>query len=104
MTRPRERRAEPRVGRYFECTWLSDFGPTKARVSDLSLTGCFIDSRSTPLVGQAVDEIVVWREGGEPLTLTGVVVHSTRGVGFAVRFTEMNDGLRAALGALLAQP
>jgi len=95
-----ERRRRHRVEQYFDCSWLSDYGEEVCRVSSLSPTGCYIEGRfSVPPVGSPIQAITVTLPTG-PITVQGEVVHAMPGVGFAVRFTEVDDRARARLTAL----
>ncbi|MGH9255247.1 MAG: PilZ domain-containing protein [Vicinamibacterales bacterium] len=96
----RERRQ--RVVQYFDCTWDSQWRPMNARISNLSPTGCYIDSRfNVPAVGEPVESITVTPSAENPLVLHGTVIDSTRGIGFAVRFAELDEDTRERLRALL---
>lgn len=96
------REQRQRVVQYFDCTWVSQWGPMNARISSLSPTGCYIDSRfSVPAVGETVENITVTPRAENPLVLHGTVIDATRGVGFAVRFTELDEATRERLNALL---
>jgi hypothetical protein len=93
-----------RIKRYFECNWVSDEGSEQTRVSSISPTGCFIDSRSSvPPAGTHLQEISVALPGGE-LTLEGTVIGATHGTGFAVRFTGVNREARSRLCRLVGVP
>ena len=90
-----------RIERYFDCYWVSVWGDQKARVSSISPTGCYIDSRSiVPAEGTHLPEISVALPGGE-LTLEGTVIGATPGAGFAVRFTGVNREARTRLCRLV---
>ena len=96
-----DRRKRFRVEQYFDCTWLSEFGEERCRVSSLSTTGCFIECRFTvPHVGTSVSGITVTLPTGE-ITLQGTVVSATKGVGFAIRFTDIDATALARLTALV---
>ena len=96
-----ERRQQHRIEQYFECTWLSAWGEEKSRVNSLSPTGCYIESRFTvPAQGASVSEITFTLPTG-PLTVQGEVVSATPGVGFAVRFTQVDADTNARLRALV---
>jgi hypothetical protein len=91
-----------RVVQYFECNWLSEWGTVEARLSNLSPTGCYIDSRfAVPAVGEPVQELTVKPTAEEPIVLHGTVVDSTRGIGFAVRFGDLDPEIRRRLDDLL---
>jgi hypothetical protein len=87
---------------YFDCTWASQWGPHKARVSNLSPTGCYIDSRFlVPAIGETIEDITVDPSDAPPLALRGVVIDATRGIGFAVRFGELDADTRDRLRSLV---
>ena len=96
-----ERRQQQRIEQYFECTWLSAWGEEKSRANSLSPTGCFIESRfSAQTQGASVPGITFTLPTG-PLTVQGEVVSATPGVGFAVRFTQVDADTSARLSALV---
>ena len=96
-----ESRRDPRVNHYFDCRWFGKWGATDARLDDLSVSGCHVVNRfSTPSMGETV-EIDVVRTAADPLLLSGEVVHVERGVGFSVRFGEVNADIRAQIAALM---
>ncbi len=100
---PSERRQRLRVEQYFECAWLGEWGEERCRISSLSPTGCYIEGRFTvPPLGTLVQAITVSLPTG-PIIVAGEVVHATPGIGFAVRFTEVDDDARARLNALAQQ-
>ena len=100
--RKAQRPQRQRIDRYFECNWLSDWGEEQTRVSSISPTGCFIDSRFTvPPSGSHVQELSVALPSG-CITLGGTVLSARPGIGFAVRFTEVDETTRARLIALVA--
>jgi PilZ domain-containing protein len=95
------RQQRQRIERYFDCTWLSVWGEQSSRVSSLSPTGCYVDSRFTvPAEGTVVRDITLALATGT-LTLQGTVIATMRGVGFAVRFTELDEDTRDRLSALI---
>ena len=91
-----------RIERYFECNWLSDEGEEQTRVSSISPTGCYIDSRLTvPAEGTHVREICLLMSDGHELSVHGTVLCPTPGIGFAVRFADMDDETQATLNGLV---
>lgn len=62
-----------------ECSWARG-----ARVTDISESGCYVESRNVPTVGADVDFTVQY--DGIPLALRGTVVHCKQGIGFAIAF------------------
>jgi hypothetical protein len=96
-----ERRIDPRVNHYFDCRWHGQWGTTDARLNDLSSTGCHVVNRfTTPAVGEIVEiEILGTAQG--PITLSGEVMSVERGIGFGVKFSDLDDDARARIEALM---
>jgi hypothetical protein len=88
----RRRYARPRVN--FECSWRRD-----AQVSDLSASGCYVDSRHVPVVGTRA-EFEIELPGG-PVTVHGIVRHGLFGVGFAVQFDELDYDTRVRIASVV---
>ena len=100
QSRPEGRQGQ-RVARYFDCTWVSPWGEERARVSSLSLTGCYIESRfSVPPDGVVIRELTITLPTGT-VTLEGTVVDATSGVGFAVQFSEFDAKTHESLNVLI---
>jgi hypothetical protein len=91
-----DRQRPQRITHYFDCTWMSQWGEQQARVSTLSASGCYIESRTAPMVGTELREITVTLLTGA-ITVRGAVVESTPGIGFAVRFIDLGNDAQAAL-------
>ena len=90
-----------RIERHFDCTWLSTWGEEKSRISSLSPTGCYIDSRfTTPPEGTVVEDITITLPIGD-VALQGTVINTMRGVGFAVRFADVDKDTRDRLSVLI---
>ena len=90
-----------RVARYFDCTWYSAWGEEHARISSLSPTGCYIESRfCVPASGAFVEELTIPLPDGS-LNLHGTVLDVMRGVGFALRFAELDAETRDRLSVLV---
>src|SRR4029079_11431598 len=55
-----DRRQRQRVALYFNCRWLGPWGEERARISSLSPTGCYIESRfSVPPEGEPIQELAI---------------------------------------------
>ena len=99
-----DRRQRQRVALYFNCRWLGPWGEERARISSLSPTGCYIESRrSVPAEGTVVQELTIALPTGA-VTLQGTVIDAMSGVGFAVRFTELDTTTRDRLNLLIHTP
>ena len=94
-----ERRRQPRREQYFECTWVADWGEERGRVSSLSITGCYIETRGTaPAEGTPLSGTITLPSGD--IAVQGTVVNVLRGVGFAVQFTDLDEDVQHKLAAL----
>ena len=85
----RERREDERRGVSLEAWWESLSGRQQARVSDLSMGGCYVDT----LAPVEVDEVIVFairKADGSWLELRGRVVTRDPG-GFSLAFTFLTD-------------
>lgn len=83
----KERRALRRHLR-LKCSYAPD-----ARVVNLSVNGCKIESRVTPTIGEQVEftvELV-----GRPAVLRGTVVHARDGFEFGIRFMGLDEDVAA---------
>ncbi len=91
----RERRRYPRVRGPFEGEWAGASGNREARIWDLSIGGCYIDSLNDQRPGEHIDVDIPMPEGH--IHAGGKVVYSTPNQGFAVHFTEVADDDRDVL-------
>lgn len=97
------REKRQRITRYFDCTWQSEFGEQRSRVSSLSPTGCYIEDRFTvPPSGDIVPELTVNLPGGQ-ISVQGTVMDAMPGVGFAVRFMKVDTDTQARLSAAVQE-
>ena len=91
------RQRRQRISRYFDCTWQSEWGPQRSRVSSLSPTGCYVEDRFTvPPSGEFVPELTVNLPGGQ-ICVQGMVMDAMPGIGFAVRFTQVDADTQSRL-------
>ena len=96
-----ERRSSPRLSVSLDAVWDSANGNHPARITDLSVGGCYLDT-----VGEIMtSEVVCFRVSlvdGDWLYLEGEVRHHTPGKGFGVRFLELEQQQRDKIEALLS--
>ena len=85
----RERREDERRGVSLEAWWESLSGRQQARVSDLSMGGCYVDT-VTPVELGALIVFAIRRPDGSWLELRGRVVTRDPG-GFSLAFTFLTD-------------
>lgn len=97
-----DRRQRQRIVRYFDCTWSGGFGEERARVSNISPTGCYVECRfAIPAQNDVLSDLTVSLPTGA-LVLQGTVVETAPGLGFAVRFAELDAPALECLNALVA--
>ena|SRR6185503_5338043 len=97
-----ERRQHPRRPVVLECQVEGVSGLTDMRVTDLSVDGCYVDSRA--LVGVGSPTTLHLRLSGITLTLTGRIAHSQPGIGFGVRFDRLPSSTAQMLEKILEPP
>jgi PilZ domain len=68
-------------------------GRRDARISDLSLGGCFVDSILDINAGEKTDFSILIPTG-EWLKLTGEIIHSITRIGFGIRFINLTEDQR----------
>ncbi len=98
--RSHEQRRFPRLSRPFDGTWRGASGASPCRLTDLSLGGCYVQSRATPIKGEETTVTVVFGDG-HTMAFTGTVVYADPGMGFAVEFTPMTTDQINAHGVLI---
>jgi hypothetical protein len=83
-------REHERVPFLVEIVLESSSGKREARISDISMGGCYVDSIATVRDGEAVAFDLV-HPSGQRLPFTGTVSYVLEGFGFGVRFTDLTD-------------
>src|SRR5262245_32239283 len=79
---------------------MSQWGEQRGRVSSLSSHGCYITGRTAPAVGTDVPDILITLPTGA-ITVHGTVVDATPGIGFGVRFTDLDREAATRLNDLV---
>lgn len=96
-----DRRSEERVPLPLEVAWESDSGKQHtSRISDISMSGCYVESLGQITVGDVV-RFKIELELGKWLPLSGVVVYTHPQFGFGVSFTTMTAGVKTQLSDLI---
>ena len=95
-----ERRKHGRLPVVLEASWEGSGSRSLARTTDISLTGCFIDTQGEVGIGEIVNIKLITHERN-CISVQGVVMYYQRGVGFGVRFTGISEADRLRLNALL---
>ena len=97
---PLERRRNERHKVVLEATWESLSKRHEARVDDVSVSGCFVNTYGQVTVGEEI-ELKILRSSGEWLELKGYVATYQQGVGFGLAFTDLNYAKKRALQDLM---
>ena len=96
----KNRRTDERVSTNLPARWDGLSGKNEARIEDLSISGCFVNSKGRVDVGEIVG-IEIKLPSGEWLPLRGEVASYLAGTGFGVLFTFLTDDEEQALRELI---
>ena len=97
---PNERREEERVPVSLEVRWEGDSGRHTARVSDISMGGCYLDTLGPAAPGEIVS-LNIKMPSGEWLALRGEVAFHHPNLGFSVCFTFLTEEEQHQLAQLI---
>lgn len=86
----KDRREEKRKEITLDVRWEGSSGQYGARISDLSLGGCYLDTLGGVQVGEVV-ALELKLPDGSWLPLRGTVAFHHPGLGFSVCFTFLTD-------------
>ena len=95
-----ERRQFERVRLPMEVHWEGLSGKHAARVYDLSLSGCYVETLGQVTPGERV-RFEVELPTGRRLRLEGEVVHAQANMGFGLRLVNLSGADRGMLAHLL---
>lgn len=95
-----ERRGEERVPLVLELRWESLSGKHTARISDMSLGGCYVETMGQVTTGELI-RVQVQLPTGRWLPLVGEVVYHLPGMGFGMRFRSMTPTQTEMISSLL---
>ncbi len=98
---PRERRTNERKHILLEARWESLSTRHEARVDDVSLGGCFVNTYTQVEIGEYIN-LEIQLPSGEWLPVRGQVVSYDPGVGFGMAFTSLIAKRAAKLKELLS--
>ena len=96
-----ERRSSKRKRVLLDAKWESMSSAHEARVDDLSVGGCFVDTFGRVEINEEVN-LQIQLPSGAWLPLRGYVTSYQPGVGFGMSFTSLSDDESAALIRLIA--
>jgi PilZ domain len=97
---PDERRINRRKRLLLEAKWKSVSRRHEARVDDVSLGGCFVNTYAQVELREHID-LEIQLASGEWLSLRGHVASYQPGVGFGMSFTSLSAKETAGLEELL---
>ena len=89
-------RQHERTSYLTEITLESASGKRQARISDVSIGGCFVDTLTNVRAGEEISLTCTLPEG-EHLDVKGNVAYVMDGFGFGVEFTQFSNGSEEAL-------
>ena len=95
-----ERRTSQRKRILLEAKWESMSSHHEARVDDVSLGGCFVNTYGKVELQEEVN-LEIQLPSGEWLPLRGKVASYQPGVGFGISFTSLSEKETAALKELI---
>lgn len=95
-----EKRKHGRLPLVIETSWEGSGITSPARTTDISATGCFIDTLGQAQVGDSVNLKLTLRDG-EHLMIEGEVMYQLPRVGFGVQFTNIADSDRLLLESII---
>ena len=95
------RRSDERVSINLDVRWDGQSGGHEARIEDLSLGGCFVNTTGRVDPGEVVS-LSIKLPSGQWLPLRGEVVSHQQGIGFGVLFSFLTDEEEQALRELVA--
>ena len=84
-----------------DVVWQGSSGKQDARMSEISMDGCFIDSM---VQGRALGDIVEFKvhlPSGPWVSLQGELVHEDHPIGFGLRFRGLTDGDKRLLAQVV---
>lgn len=83
-----EKRQHPRRAVLLECRIDGTSGPAATRLSDLSATGCYVESRTPVTVGASIAIRLTF--GGALISVTGRIAHAQPSIGFGMEFDPLS--------------
>jgi PilZ domain len=94
-----ERRNEKRVTSFLPARWDSLSGMHEARLEDISLSGCFVNTAGHREIGETVS-LEIELPSGQWLPLKGEVTSHQPGIGFAIQFTSLTEEEKALISQI----
>src|SRR5215210_4549405 len=99
---PIERRRHERINIYLKARWEGQLGFYEGTLSDISAGGCFILSESPTTLRELI-RLEIELHTGEWVKVWGEVTNQFPGVGFGVRYTELDEENEGSFALSLGQ-
>ena len=96
----KDRRSDERVPTNLPAKWDGLSGGHEARIEDISLGGCFVNTTGRVDMGEVI-VLQVKLPSGEWLTLRGEATTAQEGIGFGLNFSFITDEEEFALRELV---
>jgi hypothetical protein len=100
--KPVERRRHERINIYLKVRWEGLLGSYDGTLSDISAGGCFILSESPTTLRELI-RLEIELHTGEWVKVWGEVTNQFEGVGFGVRYTELDEENEGSFALSLEQ-
>ncbi len=75
-------------------------GKRQARIADISLGGCYVDSIASVVEGETIG-LMIGLSSGNSQQFTGEIAYLLPGLGFGIRFTNLNEEQTAFLHKII---
>ena len=96
-----EKRKHGRFPLVLEASWEGSGIRSRARTTDISVTGCFIDTQGEVAVGDIL-QVNLIPPDDNCISVQSEVMYLQRGVGFGVRFLSISEADRFRLNELIS--
>lgn len=98
----KEQRKTERTPVVLEATWSGSTVGSPARVTDISMGGCYLDTIGRAEPGERV-LLHLTLPDGKLVTLSGIATYAQTHTGFGVRFTTLSEEQSELIAGLLAK-
>lgn len=96
-----ERRNDKRVTAYLPAKWEGMSGDHDARIEDISVRGCFVNTAGRVEINQMIS-LEIELPSGKWLPLRGEVTSYQPGIGFGILFNLLTDEEKLELSQLVS--